>query len=306
MLTGFRRIVRAGFVGFWRNAYVSMASVFVLTVALFVIGATMFLDQLLTTSLTTIQSKVDINVYFVPDASEEEIDRIRTAVAALPEVENVTYTTRQEALEEYRNRNQGNEIALQALEELNENPLGATIAVQARETSQYEEVARYLDEQKALEDVSAPVIDVINYARNKDSIDTLTGIIEAVERTTFFVMVILLLAATLITFNTIRLAIYTSREEISIMRLVGASNMFIRGPFMLQGVMYGLLAGLLTLALFYPILIWVGPETAAFFEINLFDYYMTNFKTIFGVIVGIGVGLGLVSSTLAVARYLRT
>jgi cell division transport system permease protein len=209
-------------------------------------------------------------------------------------------------LEEYRNRNQGNEIALQALEELNQNPLGATIAVQARETSQYEEVARYLDEQKALEDVSAPVIDVINYARNKDSIDTLTGIIEAVERTTFFVMVILLLAATLITFNTIRLAIYTSREEISIMRLVGASNMFIRGPFMLQGVMYGLLAGLLTLALFYPILIWVGPETAAFFEINLFDYYMTNFKTIFGVIVGIGVGLGLVSSTLAVARYLRT
>jgi cell division transport system permease protein len=306
MLTGFRRIVRAGFVGFWRNAYVSMASVFVLTVALFVIGSTMFLDQLLTTSLTTIQSKVDINVYFVPDASEEEIDRIRTAVAALPEVENVTYTSRQEALEEYRNRNQGNEIALQALEELNQNPLGATIAVQARETSQYEEVARYLDEQKALEDVSAPVIDVINYARNKDSIDTLTGIIEAVERTTFFVMVTLLLAATLITFNTIRLAIYTSREEISIMRLVGASNMFIRGPFMLQGVMYGLLAGLLTLALFYPILIWVGPETAAFFEINLFDYYMTNFKTIFGVIVGIGVGLGLVSSTLAVARYLRT
>jgi cell division transport system permease protein len=306
MLTGLRRIVRAGFVGFWRNAYVSLASVFVLTVALFVIGATMFLDQLLTTSLQTIQSKVDINVYFVPDAPEEEIERIKTAVEALPEVEQVTFTSREEALEQYRNRNQGNEIALQALEELNENPLGATIAIQAKETSQYEEVARYLEEQKALEDVNTPVIDVINYARNKDSIDTLTNIINAVERTSFFVMVILLLAATLITFNTIRLAIYTSREEIAIMRLVGASNMFIRGPFMLQGVMYGLFAGLLTLALFYPILLWIGPETAAFFEINLFDYYMENFKTIFGVIVGIGVGLGLVSSTLAVARYLRT
>lgn len=306
MLTGLRRIVRAGFVGFWRNAYVSLASVFVLTVALFVIGATMFLDQLLTTSLSTIQSKVDINVYFVPEASADDIDRIRNSVAALPDVALVTYTTREEALEEYRERNQGNEIALQALEELNENPLGATIAIQAKETSQYEQVARYLDEQKALEDVSAPVIDVVNYARNKDSIDTLTNIINAVERTSFFVMVVLLLAATLITFNTIRLAIYTSREEIAIMRLVGASNMFIRGPFMLQGIMYGLLAGLLTLALFYPILIWVGPETAAFFEINLFDYYMANFKTIFGVIVGIGVGLGLVSSTLAVARYLRT
>ena len=306
MLTGLRRIIRAGFVGFWRNAYVSLASVFVMMVALFVIGATMFLDQLLTTSLSTIQSKVDINVYFVPDASIDEIDRIRVAVAALPDVAAVTYTTREDALEEYRDRNQGNEIALQALEELNENPLGATIAIQAKETSQYESVAQFLEEQKAQEDVSAPVIDVINYAKNKDSIDTLTRIIEAVERTSFAVMIVLLLAATLITFNTIRLAIYTSREEIAIMRLVGASNMFIRGPFMLQGIMYGLISGLITLALFYPILIWLGPGTATFFEVNLLDYYLANFKTISVVIVGIGVTLGLVSSTFAVARYLRT
>ena len=306
MLTGLRRIVRAGFIGFWRNAYVSLASVFVMMVALFVIGSTMFLDHLLTTSLATIQSKVDINVYFVPDASVDEIDRIRNAVEALPDVAAVTYTSREDALEEYRDRNQGNEIALQALEELNENPLGATIAIQAKETSQYESVAQFLDEQKAQEDVSAPVIDVINYARNKDSIDTLTNIINAVERSSFVVMGILLVAATLITFNTIRLAIYTSREEIAIMRLVGASNMFIRGPFMLQGIMYGLIAGLITLALFYPLLIWIGPETAAFFEVNLLEYYLDNFQLMFVVIVGIGVTLGLVSSTFAVARYLRT
>ena len=306
MLTGLRRIVRAGFVGFWRNAYVSLASVFVMTVALFVIGMTMFVDQLLTTSLDTIQSKVDINVYFVPDASVDEIDRIRNSVAALPDVATVTYTSREDALEEYRNRNEDNEIALQALDELNENPLGATIAIQAKETSQYEAVAQFLEEQKAQAEVGAPVIDVINFNRNKDSIDTLTAIINAVERSSFVVLIVLLIAATLITFNTIRLAIYTSREEIAIMRLVGASNMFIRGPFMLQGSMYGFLAGLLTLALFYPILIWIGPETAAFFEVNLFDYYLENFRMIFGVIVGIGVALGLISSTLAIARYLRT
>jgi len=306
MITGLRRVVRAGFVGFWRNAYVSLASVFVMTVALFMIGVTMFVDQLLTTSLNTIQSKVDINVYFVPDASPDEIDRLRTAVAALPDVAAVTFTSREEALEEYRNRNQNNEIALQALEELNENPLGATIAIQAKETSQYERVAQFLDEQKAQEDVSAPVIDVINFNRNKDSIDTLTAIISAVERSSLVVLIILLIAATLITFNTIRLAIYTSREEIAIMRLVGASNMFIRGPFMLQGIMYGFLAGVLTLAIFYPILIWIGPETAAFFEINLLEYFLENFRMIFLTIVGIGVALGLVSSTLAVTRYLRT
>ena len=305
MLTGFRRVVKAGFVGFWRNAYVSLASIFVLMVALFVIGATIFLDQLLATSLATIQSKVDINVYFVPDAPQAEIDALSTALSALPEVANVNYTSREEALEIYRTANQDDEIAMQALEELDDNPLGATIAIQAKETSQYEGVANYLEEQRT-QNAANPIIDEVNFARNKDSIDTLTTIIAAVEQSSLVIMGILLLAAVLITFNTIRLAIYTSREEIAIMRLVGASNMFIRGPFMLQGIMYGFIAGVLALAAFYPMLVWLGPRTEAFFELNLFDYYIVNFGTIFGLIVGIGVALGLISSTLAVARYLRT
>jgi cell division transport system permease protein len=298
--------MKAGFVGFWRNAYVSLASIFVLTVALFVIGATMFINQLLSVSLDTLQSKVDINVYFVPEALDEEIERIRNAVATLPDVASVLYTTKEEALQQYRERRQGDEISLQALDELDENPLGGNLAIQAQETSQYENIARFLDEQRALTDQQSPVIAVINYDQNRDSIDTLTGVIDATEKASFIVMGILLLAAVLITFNTIRLAIYTSREEIAIMRLVGASNMFIRGPFMLQGIMYGFIAGLLSLLLFYPLLIWLGPRTELFFELNLFTYYVQNFGLIFGVLVGIGVTLGLVSSTLAVARYLRT
>jgi cell division transport system permease protein len=306
MITALRRVVKAGFVGFWRNTYVALASIFVLTVALFVIGATMFLDQLLATSLQTLQSKVDINVYFVPDAPQGDVDRIRNAVAALPEVASVEFTSREDALQKYREQNKDNEISLQALEELDENPLGATIAVQARETSQYESVARFLEEQRDLEEPQAPVIDEINYARNKGSIDTLTTIIKATEQASLIVMGILLLAAVLITFNTVRLAIYTSREEIAIMRLVGASNMFIRGPFMLQGIMYGFISGVFALLLFYPLLVWLGPRTETFFEINLFNYYTMHFGEIFGVLVGIGVVLGLVSSILAVARYLRT
>lgn len=306
MITGFRRVVKAGFVGFWRNAYVSLASIFVLTVALFVIGATMFVDQLLSTSLSTLQSKVDINVYFVPDAPEDEIQRIRNAVAALPDVASVQFTSREEALRIYRENNQGDEISLQALEELEENPLGANIAIQAKETSQYESVARFLEEQRDLEQPTVQVIDEINFARNKESIDTLTAIIEATEQASLIILVALLVAAVLITFNTIRLAIYTSREEISIMRLVGASNMFIRGPFMLQGIMYGFISGVFALLLFYPLLVWVGPRTETFFEVNLFNYYIANFGEIFGILVGIGVVLGLISSTLAVARYLRT
>jgi len=304
MLTGIRRIVKAGFVGFWRNAYVSLASVFVITVALFVIGSTMFIDQLLTTSLQSLQSKVDINVYFVPSASQDEVDAIRTAVAALPDVAAVTYTSREEALARYRERNQNDEIAMQALAELDENPLGANLAIQARETSQYENIARFLEERRDSA-TQTPVIDEINYERNKESIDALTNIIGAVEQASIVTMLVLIVAAVLITFNTIRLAIYTAREEISIMRLVGASNMFIRGPFMLQGVMYGLVAGVFSLMIFYPIMVWLGPRTEAFFEFNLFTYFISNFSYIFGVLIGIGVVLGLISSVLAVARYLR-
>lgn len=291
--------------GFWRNMYVSLASIFVMVVALFVIGSTMFIEQLLTSSLSGLQSKVDINVYFVPTASQEDIDGLRNAVSALPDVAKVTYLSREDALENYRDRNRNNEIAMQALDELGENPLGATIAIQAKETSQYESIARFLEEQRERASVGQPVIEEINYARNKESIDRLTSIIAAVERAGFVTMVVLLLAAILISFNTIRLAIYTAREEIGIMRLVGASNAFIRGPFMLQGVMYGVVSGVLALLVMYPILVWLGPSTELYFGLNLFSYFIDNFTYFFTSLVGIGVAIGFVSSTLAVARYLR-
>jgi len=305
MLTGIRRIIRAGFIGFWRNAYVSLASIFVLTVTLFVMGSTMFVDQLLTTSLQTLQQKVDINVHFDPAASQDDIDAILREVESLPDVALVTYTSREDSLAKYREENQNNEIALQALEQLDDNPLGANVAIQAQETSQYENIANFLEEKKQAETAQTPVISTINYQDNKGSIDTLSAIIQNVEKATFIAMMVLMVAAVLITFNTIRLAIYTSREEISIMRLVGASNMYIRGPFMLQGVMYGLVAGVFAMLILYPILVWLGPPTEAFFGFNLFTYFVSNFSYIFSIIVGIGVALGLVSSILAISRYLR-
>lgn len=304
MWTAFKRVIRSGFVGFWRNAFVSLASIFVMTVALFVIGATMLLNQLLGVSLQQIQDKVDINVYFVTDASEEDITTLQSQLEALPEVQQVSYTSREAALAEFRERHQGDELTIQALEELGENPLGASLAVRAKNTSQYEGIAQFLDEQQQAT-AQTSVIDRVNFVKNKGAIDKLTAIIQAVERASLITMSVLVIAAVMITFNTIRLAIYTSREEISIMRLVGASNTFIRGPFMLQGIMYGLIAGVMALLIIYPILLWIGPSTETFFQFNLFAYFVNNFAKMFLVIVGTGIGLGLVSSMLAVSRYLR-
>lgn len=305
MWTAFKRIIRAGFVGFWRNAFVSLASIFVMTVTLFVIASTMLLDQLLGASLDNIQEKVDIVVYFTPDAPQEGIEAFRGSLEALPDVVELTSTSRDEALKEFRERYKGDEVAIQALEELDENPLGASLAIRAKETYHYESIAQYISEQMAPGAPSANIIDKFDYTKNRDAIDRLTGIINAVEKASFITMLVLVAAAVLITFNTVRLAIYTSREEISVMRLVGASNTYIRGPFMLQGIMYGLVSGVLSLLIVYPMLLWIGPETESFFQFNLFNYFVTNFAYIFIVIVGIGVALGLVSSIMAVSRYLR-
>lgn len=305
MMTAIKRIIRAGFVGFWRNAFVSAAAIFVMTVALFVIGSTMMIDKLLGVSLEHIQEKVDINVYFVTSAQQTDIDSLQRSLESLPDVAEVVFTSREQALDEFSQRHQNDEIIMQGLEELGENPLGASLSIRAKETSQYEGIASYLEEQRNVEDPQNPLIDEVNFVKNKDAIEKLTAIIGAVEQATFITMIVLLAASVLITFNTIRLAIYTTREEISVMRLVGASNMFIRGPFMLQGIMYGLAAGVLALLLLYPIVLWIGPETEQFFQFNLFTYFVSDFGYIFGVLVGSGIVLGMVSSTLAVARYLR-
>ena len=110
----------------------------------------------------------------------------------------------------------------------------------------------------------------------------------------------------MITFNTIRLAIYIARDEISVMKLVGAGDSYIHGPFVFEGALYGVVSGIVTLILFYPLTLWLGPITEGFFnEINIFQYYLNNFGQIFLIIMGTGIGLGAVSSYLAVRRYLK-
>lgn len=305
MWTGFKRIVRAGFVGFWRNTFVSLSAIFVMTVTLFVVGAVLLLHALLTTSLAHIEQKVDINVYMVTSASEQEVLLLQEQLRALPDVAEVTYTSREEALAAFEERHRNDELTLQALNELGENPLGASLAVRAQEPSQYESIAAFLEAQQAKEQTDAPLIDRINYFQNRAAIERLTTIIDAVERSGLIAMLVLVIATVLITFNTIRLAIYTAREEISVMRLVGAGNMFIRGPFMLQGVMYGIVAAVVTLVLLSPITYWLAAPTEQFFGLNLFSYYVAQSGRFIAVVGGAGILLGLLASALAVARYLR-
>lgn len=302
-----KRIIKTGFVGFWRNGFVSLATVLVMTVTLSVIASIIFINAMLGSSLSQIKDKVDINVYFVVSALEEDILSIKKEVETLPQVSEVEYISREVALERFIDRHENDQLTLQALEELDDNPLGASLSIRAKETSQYEGIANFLqDDGNTLSSLGTPIIESINYFQNKVAIERLSKIIDSAEKFGFAIMIVLIFASIIIIFNTIRLAIYTARDEISVMQLVGATNSYINGPFVFVGIMYGLIAGIVTLVIFYPVTLWLGSATESFFgDINIFTYYTGNFGKLFLIIVGSGIVLGGLSSYLAVKKYLK-
>lgn len=301
-----KRIIRTGFLSFWRNSFVSLSSILVMTVTLFTIGSLVFTSVILESVLTDLKSKVDVNVYFIAPAPEDEIVKVKSSLEKMPEVLRVEYVTRDQAITDFKEKHKDDYLTLQALDELADNPLGARLNVIAKDPSQYESIVKSLEDKNALSQAGASIIDKVNYRQNKIVIDRLTRIIIGAKQVGFALAVVLMLISLLITFNTIRLVIYMSREEIAIMRLVGASNMYIRGPFVVGGIIYGFISALIAMAIFYPTTLWLGGTTTEFFGgVNLFEYYVKHFFEMFLLLIGTGAFLGAISSFLAVRKYLK-
>ncbi len=298
--------MHSGFFNFWRNTTVSLASVLVMLVALITIGGISFGGAVLDTALAELRSKIDVNVTFVTTASEEDILAIKHSLESLPEVSIVTYMSREEALEEFKSRHASDQSILNALNELGENPLGAVLNVKARDPSQYASVADFLESDNALSQEGIPIIDRVNYFQNKVAIDRLAVIIETADFLGMVLTLSMVAISMLIAFNTIRLTIYMARDEISVMRLVGASTGYIQGPFVVVGVIYGVTAGILTLLVFLPATYYLGQLTANFFsDFNIFSYYLRNFLEIAFIVLFSGVLIGACSSALAIRRFLK-
>src|SRR3989338_6018812 len=202
-----KRVLRTGLMSFWRNGFVSVASILVMTITLFVVGSLVFNN----------------------------------------------------ALAQFKTKHQDDQLILQALDEVSDNPLGAVLNIKTNEPSQYEGVANYLKQNPVLSKGGTPLVDKVNYFQNKVAIDKLNEIINSSRKSSFARTLVLILASLAVAFNTIRLAIYVTREEISVMRLVGASNMYIRGPFIVAGFIYGTVSAVIAIIAFYPVTYWFGP-----------------------------------------------
>lgn len=300
-----KRIFKSGFVNFFRNAFVSLSAVTVMVVTLFVFSVIVFSSALLNQTLDEIKNKVDVNVYFLPEANEVAVMEVQKQIESLPEVDYVEYVSKEQALENFEFRHRNNEEILEALDELEENPLGAILNIKAKETSQYESVAVFL-EQNYPADLPESIVDTVNYNQNKETIQKLSQMIEAGEKLGAIITVIFILISILITFNTIRLSMHISRDEIKVMKLVGASGSFISGPFIVTGLIYGITSSIITLIILYPITYWLGPITASFFNgVNIFNYYLSSFGEVFLIIFFSGILIGSVSSFFAIKKYLR-
>ncbi len=301
MATALYRIIKYGFINFWRNGWLSTATMVIMILALVVIEGVIMFSFVAGQVLTSLQDRIDISVYFKSEASEDTILKVKRSLESLAEVKGVEYISRENALNIFKQRHTDDATISQAIEELNGNPLLASLNVKARDPREYGIIASYLED-----DSLKNSVDKVTYAQNQTVIERLVAIIDTSNNVGVALAIFLASVAVLVTFNTIRLAIYSNRDEIGIMRLVGASNGFIRGPYIVEGVIYGVLSGVASVLIMIPIIKFASPYIGVFIpEVNLTAYLSDNFVKLLGYQLFFGIGLGIISSVIVIRRYLR-
>ncbi len=301
MFTTLIRIIKSGWLSFWRNKWLSSAAISMMSLAILGITGLVLVNVLINSLTANLEDKIDISVYFNLDTSEDDILTTRSELVKLDEVRSVEYISTGEALERFRDKHQENDVLMQSLAELETNPLEASLNIKAQQASQYETIAAFFEQGQYQE-----IVDKINYLENKAVITRLASMTKAIRQLGFVVLLILAGLAILVTFNTIRLTIYSARKEIKIMKLVGASNWFARGPFIIEGALYGVIAALIALIILFPALWYLSPKITTYLPgTDLFYFFQSNFLGLFLLQIGIGVALGTASSLIAIRRYLE-
>ena len=298
MFTSLERIIRSGWITFKRQAGFTVATIFIMAITISLITSLFLFQKITKFSISLLQDKVDVSVYFKDTSLEQDILEIKEQIAKIPEVKSVEYVSNEEAkkrlLEKYPE-------LTESLRETQGMLNLASLNIKAGQADQYAAIANFLEK--------APFKNLIqktDYYQRKLVIEKIFSVTSAINHTGVVLSLILVIIAFLVAFNQIRLAISNSKEEIFIQRLVGASNWFIRGPFLIQGVISGFFAALVTLLIFIPLVYSLSPKMEVFFPgLNLFGYFINNFFLIFLIQILTGIGVGVISSIIAIRKYLK-
>lgn len=295
------RTIKESIINFWRNGWLSIAVVSVLTLSLFVVGAVFLLIMAGDNMLKNIENKMNVSVYFKADIEESKIFEIRDNLKKYSEIKSIEYISKDQALENFKKNNENEPVIMQALEEIGENPLLASLVVVAHNSSQYQYIVDYINSAEFKGDIGR-----INYDKNKTIIEKLNNVINQVKKNGIILAGIFGVVSILIIFNTIRITIYTHKNEIEVMRLVGASNMFIRLPFVFEGIIYGIISSLVASAFLLLATKLISSYALSVISGgNMFDFYLEKALLILGAQATIGVFLGILGSWIAMRKYLK-
>lgn len=300
MLISIARIIKSGFQNFWRNGYLSVAVIFIIILTISIFTSIILINVIGKAALLSLQEKVDVSVYLKNNTDDSSVKELIFKLKNLGEVKDIEYISKDQALKNFKEEYKDNDIIKESLAELEVNPLPPTLNIKAKTLDQYQSIVGFLENNKG------EVVNKINYDQNKEVINRLNSIIQVSKKVGLVLGIVVSVIAVFITFNTIRLTIYSHRQEIEIMRLVGASNWYIRMPFVVEGLIYGVCAMIVALAILYPLVSWLSPRLGGFVPgVDLMGYFTSNLFKIILIQLAVGVGLGVLSSGIAVRRYLK-
>jgi cell division transport system permease protein len=298
----FLRIIKFAFQNFFRNIWLSVATVSIILLAVLSVNFLISMNFLVNASLAIVKDKIDVAVYFKKDVSEDKILSVKGELESLESVKDVRYVSRSAALEEFRKRNANRPEALGALDALKENPFLASLVVKAFRPEDYATILQLFDG-ASLKDLIAEK----DFSDYQSLINRIASVSRIIGQVGLGATGVFLFLALMIIFNTIRISIYSHKEEIGIMRLVGASNRFIRWPFLFEGMIYSMIAVALSAGIVFGAATFLDPYLSRFFEgsASLLAFFKQSPIQIFGFqFVGLSL-LNMITSGIAMKRYLR-
>lgn len=299
-LLSFLRVIKFSFQDIGRNIWLSIVTISILILALFSIDMLLTVNFISKAAIDAIKDKIDVNIYIKPETDEKEIMALKADISGLPQIKEAQYISKAQAFEDFRLKHKNDPEVLDALKEIGKNPLTPSLIIKPKNVDQYQDLIGSLNK------IESDIIESRNFDDHKLIIEKINSITKKVSDSGILISSIFIIITILLVFNSIRVAIYTHRREIKIMRLVGASNWFIRTPFIFSSLIYTIIGMIAAVSVFYFFLNLLQPYIETFFinyEINLVAYFNDNFTKIFGYQFLAAAAVNILASLMAVSKY---
>lgn len=298
------RIFRYGLSNFTRNAWLTTAATAVMTVTLLIVLTTFTARMIFSDTISQVRQKLDVSVYLKDDIEQKEVKRFAQELGDVPIVTSVEYISKDQARQRFSEDNKEELGQLEALGELGSNPFPASLRIKTSDPNKLEALNSVISkpENKTLQSNEPS-----NSGERKAAIDTIANVSRFTELAGLVTGAIFVVISVMIIFNTIRMAIFNRRDEIEIMKLIGAEKSFVRGPFLVEAGLYGVLAAVISLVLVYAAL-FTRAEYLAAYEIqvgNTLAFFAQWPVVIVLAQLLIGILIGIFSALLAMRRYLK-